>query len=112
RPPLPGRPGGMRRAALAIGALVWRETIRFLRDRNRVFGALLQPIVFWAVFGSGLRASFHPPVPGGSVPYQEYLFPGVVVMILLFTAIFSTVSLIEDRREGFLQAALVAPIPR
>ena len=102
----------MNRPLPAVGALLWREVIRFLRDRNRVFGALLQPIIFWALFGSGLRASFHPPVPGGSVPYEEYFFPGVVVMVLLFTAIFSTVSLIEDRREGFLQSVLVAPVPR
>src|SRR5881628_2688438 len=102
----------MRRPLAALRALLWREVIRFLRERNRVFGALLQPIMFWALFGSGLRASFHPPVAGGSVAYDEYFFPGVVVMILLFTAIFSTVSVIEDRREGFLQSVLVAPIPR
>jgi ABC-2 type transport system permease protein len=102
----------MRRSLGAVQALLWREIVRFLRDRNRVLGALLQPIMFWALFGSGLRASFHPPVPGGSVPYPEYFFPGVVVMILLFTAIFSTVSIIEDRREGFLQSVLVAPVPR
>lgn len=102
----------MRRSFLAVRALLWREVIRFLRDRNRVFGALLQPILFWALFGAGLRGSFHPPISGGSVAYEEYFFPGVVVMILLFTAIFSTVSLIEDRREGFLQSVLVAPVPR
>ena len=102
----------MRRPLLAIRALVWREVVRFLRERNRVAGALLQPIMFWALFGAGLGPSFKPPVPGGSVPYGEYFFPGVVVMILLFTAIFSTVSLIEDRREGFLQSVLVAPVPR
>jgi ABC-2 type transport system permease protein len=44
--------------------------------------------------------------------YLEYFFPGTVVMILLFTAIFSTISVIEDRREGFLQGVLVAPVPR
>jgi len=102
----------MRRSVLAVRALVWREIVRFLRDRNRVLGALLQPIMFWALLGSGLRASFHPPVPGGTVPYEEYFFPGVVVMILLFTAIFSTVSIIEDLREGFLQSVLVAPVSR
>ena len=102
----------MRRSLPAIGALLWREVVRFLRQRNRVAGALLQPIMFWALFGAGLGPSFRPPVPGGAVPYTEYFFPGVVVMILLFTAIFSTVSVIEDRREGFLQSVLVAPIPR
>ena len=102
----------MRRALLATGALVWREVVRFVRDRNRVVGALLQPILFWGLFGAGLRASFRPPLGEGSINYAEYFFPGTVVLILLFTAIFSTISLIEDRREGFLQGVLVAPIPR
>ncbi len=101
----------MRRAIGATAALLRREIVRFLRERNRVFGALVQPIFFWAIFGAGLGASFRPP-GGGEFGYRAYLFPGTVVMILLFTAIFSTISLIEDRREGFLQGVLVAPIPR
>jgi ABC-2 type transport system permease protein len=96
----------------AIGALVRREIVRFVRERTRVFGALVQPLLFWAMFGAGLRSSFRPPIGDGAVGYAEYLFPGTVVLILLFTAIFSTISLIEDRREGFLQGVLVAPIPR
>ena len=44
--------------------------------------------------------------------YRDYFFPGTLVLILLFTAIFTTISIIEDRREGFLQSVLVAPIPR
>jgi ABC-2 type transport system permease protein len=65
------------------------------------------------LFGAGLRGSFAPPAwaPAG-MTYQEYFFPGVAVMIVLFTAIFSTISIIEDRREGFLQGVLVAPISR
>jgi ABC-2 type transport system permease protein len=84
--------------------------IRFWRERTRVFGALLQPVLFWAFFGAGLRASFR--LPGGGPDYGAYLFPGTVVLILLFTAIFSTISVIEDRREGFLQGVLAAPVPR
>ena len=99
-------------AGAAITALLRREIVRFLRERNRVFGALAQPLMFWAFFGAGLQASFRPPTGGGTIPYAEYFFPGTVVLILLFTAIFSTISLIEDRREGFLQGVLVAPIPR
>ena len=102
----------MSNALLAVRALVWREVVRFLRERHRVFGALVQPLLFWAFFGAGLRASFRPPGGEGSISYAEYFFPGTVVLILLFTAIFSTFSLIEDRREGFLQGLLVAPIPR
>jgi ABC-2 type transport system permease protein len=99
-------------ALRAIGALLWREIARFLRERNRVFGALAQPLIFWALFGAGLGPSFRLAQGGRPVAYAEYFFPGTIVLILLFTAIFSTISLIEDRREGFLQAVLVAPIPR
>ena len=97
---------------LPVGALLVREVVRFVRDRNRVFGALVQPVIFWALFGAGLRASFHPPAGETVGSYAAYLFPGTVVLILLFTAIFSTISLIEDRREGFLQGVLVAPVAR
>lgn len=93
----------------AVAALVRREVVRFWRERTRVVGAVLQPLLFWAFFGSGLTASFR--LPGGP-GYAAWLFPGTVVLILLFTAIFSTISVIEDRREGFLQGALVAPVPR
>ena len=59
---------------------------------------------------------FQPPewASGLSQPltYQEYFFPGVAVLIVMFTAIFSTISIIEDRREGFLQGVLAAPVPR
>ncbi len=98
---------------LPIWTLTWRELLRFFRQRTRVVGALGQPIIFWVLFGAGLRGSFQAPdwAPTG-MTYQEYFFPGVTVMIVLFTAIFSTISIIEDRREGFLQGVLVAPVPR
>jgi len=102
----------MRRALAATGALLKREVVRFLRERNRVFGALAQPVIFWALFGAGLGASFRPSGGDAGASYGEYFFPGTIILILLFTAIFSTISLIEDRREGFLQGVLVAPIPR
>jgi ABC-2 type transport system permease protein len=60
----------------------------------------------------GLRGSFRPDTPAGGIPYDQYFFPGVLAMIVLFTAIFSTISIIEDRREGFLQGVLVAPVDR
>lgn len=98
---------------LPIYTLAARELTRFFRQRTRVIGAVGQPVLFWLLFGAGLRGSFAPPAwaPSG-MTYQEYFFPGVAVMIVLFTAIFSTISIIEDRREGFLQGVLVAPISR
>ena len=100
---------------LAIYTLASRELVRFFRQRTRLVGALGQPLIFWILFGAGLHGSFRAPdwVPEGMpMTYQEYFFPGIAVLILLFTAIFSTISIIEDRREGFLQGVLVAPIPR
>jgi ABC-2 type transport system permease protein len=84
---------------------------RFARQRNRLIGALGQPILFWVLFGAGLRSSFRPD-SDPSLSYGEYFFPGVLVLIVLFTAIFATISIIEDRREGFLQGVLIAPVPR
>lgn len=90
-------------------SLARRELVRFFRQRSRLIGALIQPVLFWVLFGAGLHGSFR--VASGT-SYQEYFFPGVAVMIMLFTAIFSTISIIEDRREGFLQGVLAAPAPR
>jgi ABC-2 type transport system permease protein len=101
------------RPLLAAGSLCRRELVRFFRQRNRVFGAIGQPLIFWLLFGAGLGPSFRMNAPAGAeVRYAEYFFPGTLMLILLFTAIFTTISVIEDRREGFLQSVLVAPIPR
>ena len=94
-----------------IRVLALRDLKRFFRQRSRVLGALVQPLLFWAAIGSGFTSSFR--LPGdSSVGYLQYFFPGVIVMVVLFTAIFTTLSLIEDRHEGFLQAVLVAPASR
>jgi ABC-2 type transport system permease protein len=92
-------------------SLCRREIVRFLRQRHRIVGALATPIVFWIAIGAGMGRSFQAATPDGG-GFMQYFFPGTVVMILLFTAIFSTISVIEDRREGFLQSVLVAPVSR
>jgi len=99
-------------ALLAAGSLALRELRRFFRQRTRIIGAFGQPVLFWILFGAGLGGSFRMPGGEASAGYAGYFLPGVAVMILLFTAIFSTISIIEDRREGFLQAVLVSPISR
>ena len=96
-------------AALGVGTLWLREVTRFTRQRSRVIGSFLQPLVFWLLLGAGLTASFRPAGTPGGVNYFEYLYPGFIVLVLLFTAIFATISTVEDRREGFLQGVLVAP---
>lgn len=92
--------------------LWWREMVRFFRQRDRVVGALGTPLVFWLLLGSGLGKSFRAPLAPEGHGYLEYFFSGTIVLVLLFTAIFSTISIIEDRREGFLQGVLVAPVGR
>ena len=92
-----------------VFTLAQRELVRFFRQRNRVFGALGQPIIFWLLFSAGLGSTKFG--DSNRLDYAHF-FPGTLVMILLFTAIFATISIIEDRREGFLQGVLVAPVPR
>ncbi len=96
---------------LAAYTLWKREIVRFYRQRSRVVGALVPPVLFWFLIGSGMGSSFRHP-SDWSVSYLQYFFPGTVIMVVLFTAIFSTISVIEDRREGFLQSVMAAPVPR
>ena len=97
-----------RRDLATVGVLWRRDVVRFFRERTRVVGALLQPLIFWLVIGSGLSPTFRMPGAEG-VSYLQYFFPGVLLMVVLFTSIFATMSVIEDRHQGFLQAVLVAP---
>jgi ABC-2 type transport system permease protein len=90
--------------------LWWREIVRFYRQRSRVVGVILSPVLFWVVIGSGFGKSFHS--GGTSQHYLDYFYPGALVMIVLFTSIFTMMSVIEDRKEGFLLSVLVAPVSR
>lgn len=96
---------------LPIYTLWKREVVRFLRQRSRILGAILPPLLFWFIIGSGIGKSFPQSGMAGE-SYLHYFFPGMVIMVILFTSIFSTISIIEDRKEGFLQSVLVAPVPR
>ncbi len=84
---------------LSVGTLAWRELIRFWRERSRVAGFVISPLLFWLVVGSGF----------GNL---AFFFPGALTLTVLFSAVFSTMSLIEDRREGFLLSMLVSSAPR
>jgi len=95
-----------------VYTLTVREFQRFVRQRSRILGALGTPLVFWLLIGSGLGRSFTSNVTGPEGNFLEYFFPGTFTLVILFTAIFSAISLIEDRHEGFLQGVLVAPAPR
>ena len=95
--------------------LAQRELQRFFRQRSRLIGALGQPLVFWLLFGAGFQGSFRMGSGGAeasAMSFQEYFLPGAAMMIVLFSSIFATISVIQDRNEGFLQGVLVSPIPR
>ena len=99
-------------SSAALGTVImlaWREWTRFFRQRHRVIGAVGQPILFWILFGTGMHGAFRSEAGG---EFMAYYLPGTMALIVLFTAIFATISIIEDRREGFLQGVLVAPVPR
>ncbi|MBI4369919.1 MAG: ABC transporter permease [Elusimicrobia bacterium] len=97
---------------LGVATLWQRELLRFYRDRARVIGAFVPPVVFWLLIGSGIGRSLRVPGTLTGMSYLQYFFPGTILLVALFTAIFSTISIIEDRREGFLQSVLVSPISR
>jgi ABC-2 type transport system permease protein len=90
--------------------VVWkRELVRFLRNRVRILTALAQPILYLFILGTGLSKL----IPGGAgFDFRTFLFPGVIAMTILFTAVFSAVSVVWDREFGFLREMLVAPARR
>lgn len=100
----------------AIEIVWYRDILRYLRDWVRIVTSLMQPLLFLFIFGSGLASSFSPAGarPGGvaGVSFQTFIFPGVVSMAVLFTAISSAISIVWDREFGFLREMLVAPVSR
>lgn len=84
---------------LATGAVWRREILHFWRERSRVIGFVGSPLIFWLVIGSGF----------GDL---ARFFSGALLMSVMFTAVFATMSVIDDRREGFLLAMLASPAPR
>lgn len=84
---------------LPVATLWQRELVRFWREKARVLGFVGSPLVFWLLIGSGF----------GDL---GFFFPGALVLTVMFSAVFSTMSLIEDRREGFLLSMLASPAPR
>ncbi len=95
----------------AQSVLAIRELKRFYRQRSRLIGSLVSPLVFWIFLGGGLGSALPTPATPLMQGYLEYFFPGMIAMVVLFTSIFSNISVIEDRHLGFLQSVRVSPLP-
>lgn len=89
---------------------IWlRDLLRFWRDKARIIGSIVQPILYLFILGTGLSAALGSQQASS---YIRFIFPGIISMSLLFTSIFSSISIVWDREFGFLKEVLVAPIPR
>lgn len=102
--------GLLSRFLIPVGTLLVRELVRFVRARSRLVGSIGTPLLFWLLFGFGFAGSLRAGADGQHS--LVWFFPGSVGLLLVFASVLSSISLIEDRHEGFLQSVLVAPVPR
>src|SRR5580693_1800722 len=102
---------GLRQDLRAVNIVWRRELIRFRSDRLRAVTSLVQPVLFLFVLGTGLSSLASHGLPQG-VDFRTFIYPGVLAMSVLFTAIFSAASIVWDREFGFLREMLVAPVSR
>ncbi|MFZ5648058.1 MAG: ABC transporter permease [Bacillota bacterium] len=100
------------RAAKAAYTIWLRDVIRFYRERARIVGMLGQPMLYLLIMGTGLSASFRFASAPGEFSYLEFMYPGIIGMSVLFTSVYSAISIVWDREFGFLKEVLVAPVPR
>ncbi|MGE0160631.1 MAG: ABC transporter permease [Gemmatimonadales bacterium] len=102
----------------AIYIIWYRDIVRFRRDRARLVASLAQPLLYLLIFGTGLSSALSGAsgaFGGGStggLSYVQFIFPGIIGMAVLFSAIFGAMSIVWDREFGFLKEVLVAPIDR
>jgi ABC-2 type transport system permease protein len=94
----------------SIGVIAYREFLRFLQDKPRMLSSFAMPLLFLAIFGAGFGKLIGQAVPG--VDYIKFMYPGILAMTVLFTSIFSGISIVWDREFGFLKEVLVSPLSR
>ncbi len=104
----PMHPSGRR----VLGVIVWRELVRFRRQPTRIAAAIGTPLMLWAFLGAGFSNIVAPSSGGSRGGYGLFLLPGMMTMVALFTAVFASISVIDDRNEGWLQSVLVSPASR
>src|SRR5437899_1546757 len=92
--------------------LWWREVVRFYRQPARVVGVVVSPLLFWVVIGAGFGTSLQKGASGQQENFLVVFFPGALMMIVLFTSIFTMMSVIHDSNEGFLLSVMTAAVHR
>src|SRR6058998_172256 len=116
-----GKPRGTLWPTLRAIYIIWyRDVLRYWRDRTRLVASLAQPLLFLIVFGTGLSSALSgagggfagPAAAAAGLTYTQFIFPGIIGMSVLFSAIFGAMSIVWDREFGFLKEVLVAPIDR
>lgn len=95
-------------APTTIMLLITREFKRVLKEPSRLFGILMQPLLFLLVFGSGFAKSFWWERSKDS-SYATFFFPGILGLVLLFATIYATLTLVEDKKCGFFRMVLISP---
>ncbi len=94
----------------AIKVVLHREMLRFLNDRTRMASMLIQPVLWLFIMGTGLGTLVQGSIPG--VDFRTFMYPGMISMTVIMTAMFSAGSIVWDREFGFLREMLVAPVGR
>jgi ABC-2 type transport system permease protein len=96
----------------AIYGIVLRDIKKFWRERSRLMGGVARPILWLIILGGSLKGAISSNTLNVGVDYQQYIFPGVIGMTLIFSSLQSAMSIIWDREFGFLKEVLAAPVPR
>jgi len=102
--------GRFRKELLGVYAVWWREFKVFQREKSRVISSLVSPLMWLFLFGTGVGSSAN--VEGVNVPYQDYIYPGILAMSVLFGSVFFGLYIVWDRKLDVLKAVLVAPVSR
>jgi len=106
---------GLRQYAICLKGIIWRESLRFLHQRERFISALVRPLVWLFIFAAGFRqvlgVSIIPPYET-YILYSVYITPGLMAMIQLFNGMQSSLSMVYDREMGNMRTLLVSPLPR
>jgi len=92
-----------------IYVICLREFKKFFREKSRLFGTLARPVLWLFVVGNGMSSLIRPHI---GFSYLQFIFPGMIGMTILFSSIFSSISIVWDREFGFMKEMLVAPISR